>query len=223
MNASSFDAIWCLGDVVGYGPDPNRCIERLQDYESLLYVAGNHDWAAVGRADLHVFNYEARMALLWTQEKLLPESSAFLSSKTSSLTAEGFLLVHASPRKPIWEYVLGPERATGNFIEEDFSIAIVGHTHVPRIFEWLDESQEARMLLPDWEEPMNLEGRRLILNPGSVGQPRDGNPRAAYALLDTEAMTWEARRVRYSVTITQERMRARGLPQRLIDRLEMGR
>ena len=104
----------------------------------------------------------------------------------------------------------------------DFQIALVGHTHLPLALEWTARFNQARVLLPDWDI-LELAGRRLIINPGSVGQPRDGNPRASYAILDTDAMTWESRRVAYAVEITQERMRARGLPQRLIDRLQVGR
>ena len=105
----------------------------------------------------------------------------------------------------------------------DFQVALVGHTHLPLALEWAAEVKQARVLLPDWGAPLSLAGRRLILNPGSVGQPRDGDPRASYAILDADQMTWEFRRIPYAVEITQERMRARGLPQRLIDRLQMGR
>ncbi|MEA3396130.1 MAG: metallophosphoesterase family protein, partial [Chloroflexota bacterium] len=136
---------------------------------------------------------------------------------------ENFVLVHGSLREMIWEYLLDVEQARASFMARDFQVALVGHTHIPLIFEWWEPGQEARLLLPNLEEPLNLEGRRLIINPGSVGQPRDGDPRAAYAILDTEAQTIEFRRVAYPVEITQERMRARGLPQRLIERLEMGR
>ncbi len=222
LNAQPFDAVWCLGDLVGYGPSPNECIERLQDFPGVC-IAGNHDWGALGRADLFVFNRDARAALLWTQNVLTPENRQFLAELPITAPMDRFLLSHGSPREPVWEYLLDAEHARENFLFTDFQIGLVGHTHIPIVFEWLRESQRARILLPDWETPINLDDRRLILNPGSVGQPRDGNPRACYAILDTEAMTWAARRVEYPIEITQERMRARNLPQRLIDRLEMGR
>jgi len=222
FDAQPFDAVWCLGDIVGYGPNPNQCVERLQEFPHLC-VAGNHDWGAIGRADLSVFNRDARQALLWTQRELQPENRRIIITLPDLVEVENFVLVHGSLREMIWEYLLDVEQARASFMARDFQVALVGHTHIPLIFEWWEPGQEAQLLLPDWEEPLNLEGRRLIVNPGSVGQPRDGDPRAAYAILDTEAQTIEFRRVTYPVEITQERMRARGLPQRLIERLELGR
>jgi predicted phosphodiesterase len=222
FDAPDFDAIWCLGDIVGYGPNPNQCIEILQEHPHIC-VIGNHDWGALGRTDPFVFNSDAREALLWTQRELNADSRAYLSGLSTSVNVEEFLLVHGSPREPIWEYLLDAERAKQSFLTKEFQVAFVGHTHIPMIFEWLDVTNDARLLLPDLEEPIKLNGRRLILNPGSVGQPRDGNPRAAYGLLDTDEQTFEFRRVAYPIEITQERMRARALPNRLIDRLEMGR
>lgn len=220
--ARPFDAIWCLGDLVGYGPNPDECVNRLREFPHVC-VAGNHDWGAIGRADPFIFNNEARLALAWTRSELAFESLRYLADLPTIVQMEGMLMAHGSPREPIWEYLLDVETARAGFNAADFTIAMVGHTHIPLIFEWIEEPHSIRLLLPDWDNPLPLEGRRLILNPGSVGQPRDGDPRAAYAILDTEAGTWEARRVAYPVEITQERMRARGLPQRLIDRLELGR
>jgi len=222
VDAQPFDAVWCLGDLVGYGPNPNRCIERLLDF-SLTCIAGNHDWGAIGRADLYVFNRDARQALYWTQNELTPENRAFLSDLPTTAKIDDFFLAHGSPRDPIWEYTVDLKTVTENFQTFDARVALVGHTHIPVLFEWVETNKQVRVLLPDWEEPIHLDERRLIVNPGSVGQPRDGNPRASYGILDTEARTWESRRVTYPVEITQEQMRARGLPQRLIDRLELGR
>jgi len=221
-DAPAFDAIWCLGDLVGYGPNPNQCIQQLQEFPHIC-VAGNHDWGVIGRADVFVFNHAARQALQWTQRELSLESRQYLAELSTTVSVEDYLLVHGSPREPIWEYLLDSEHAAVNFMDMDFRVALVGHTHIPIVFEWVEETQSAQILLPDWQTPLSLEGRRLIINPGSVGQPRDGNPHAAYAILDTEMQTFEFRRVPYPVEITQERMRARGLPVRLIDRLEMGR
>jgi len=221
INAPTFDAIWCLGDVVGYGPNPNGCIERLEEFPHIC-VVGNHDWGVLGRSDPFVFNRDAREALLWTQGELFPENRQFLAQLPKTMTSEDYLLVHGSPREPIWEYLLDAQRAKQNFLAGDFQIVLVGHTHIPMIFEWVTASHEARLLVPSLEEPLKLNGRRLIINPGSVGQPRNGDPRAAYGILDTEAQTFTFYRVAYPVEITQERMRARGLPQRLIDRLEVG-
>lgn len=221
-DAGHFDAIWCLGDIVGYGPNPDECVNRLREFPHVC-VAGNHDWGAIGRADPFIFNNEARQALSWTRTELAFENLRYLAELPSLVQLEGTLMAHGSPREPIWEYLLDAETARAGFAAADFTLGLVGHTHIPLIFEWLETTRSVRLLLPDWEAPLPLEGRRLIINPGSVGQPRDGDPRAAYAILDTEAGTWEARRVAYPVEITQERMRARGLPQRLVDRLELGR
>lgn len=220
--APAFDAIWCLGDLVGYGPNPNECIERLREFP-LISISGNHDWGALGRVDPFIFNSDARHALLWTQAELDTDNRRFLFELPAGLQIEEHVLVHGSLREPIWEYLLDADSARQSFLFEDFGVAFVGHTHIPIVFEWLDATQEVRVLLPDWSEPLHLNGRRLIINPGSVGQPRDGDPRAAYGVLDTEAQTFSFCRVPYPIEITQERMRARRLPRRLIERLEAGR
>lgn len=222
MDAQPYDAVLCLGDIVGYGPNPNECVQRIQEF-SLTCIAGNHDWGAIGRADLHIFNSDARQALLWTQHELSPENRNFLSDLPMTVRIDNIILAHGSPREPIWEYLVDARSAKENFVLHDFQIAMVGHTHLPLALEWVEGLNEVHVLLPDWDVPFQLSGRRLIINPGSVGQPRDGNPRASYAILDMDAMTWEPRRAPYAVEITQERMRARGLPQRLIDRLQVGR
>ncbi len=221
-HAQPYDVIWCLGDLVGYGPNPNECVDAIRSRDHLC-VAGNHDWGALGRADIFTFNHDARVALLWTQDELGESERSYLAELPTRLQIGGYLLVHASPRQPLWEYMLDVESAAEAFLHHDFRLALVGHTHIPLLFEWREALGEAVMLMPDYRNPIYLGERRLIVNPGSVGQPRDGDPRAAYAILDTEEETIEFHRVSYPVEITQERMRARGLPERLIERLEMGR
>ena len=224
-DAPAFDALICLGDIVGYGPDPNACVERVQDFD-LRCICGNHDQGAVGQADVLIFNRDAREALSWTQRELTPANLSFLRSLSpaGALDDDGrVVLAHGSPRDPVWEYIVDPSAATQNFRQFGFQLLLVGHSHLPLIFEWLHDEQRVQSLRPEPGVPVYLEGRRLILNPGSVGQPRDGNPRASYAMLDAEASTWTLHRTLYPVEITQERMRANGLPRRLIDRLEIGR
>lgn len=221
-DAGEFAEIWCLGDIVGYGPNPNQCVDQLREHP-LRCIAGNHDWGALGKTDLYVFNKAARQALLWTRADLTPRNMQLLNDLPTSLRVQGYLLAHGSPREPVWEYILNTTTAKENFRAIDFQVALVGHTHLPVIFELLPDSEQVRLMLPDYEGLLHLDGRRLIINPGSVGQPRDGNPDAAYGILDTEAATFEFRRVPYPLAITQIRMRARKLPQRLIDRLEAGR
>ena len=221
-DAPAFGKMWCLGDLVGYGPDPNECIERVQDFDHVS-LAGNHDWAALGKLDLRSFNTDARAANLWTREKLVPAAREYLDGLPTCIEQDNFYLAHASPKEPVWEYVLDTNVAYANFSFFSAPICLVGHTHVPIIFELDEERERCNTHIPPIPDPVSLDQHRMIINPGSVGQPRDGDPRASYAMLDTESMTWEFRRIAYPVEITQERMRARGLPRRLIERLGMGR
>ncbi len=221
-DADGFDMIWCLGDLVGYGPDPNECVERVQDFEHVC-LAGNHDWAALGRLSLDNFNLDARTASAWTQGELTASARAYLESLPTRIEQGNFLLAHGSPREPIWEYLLDAGLAAVNFHYFSNPFCLVGHTHIPMVFVLDEERDRCYPLVPSPHEPIPLGAYRMILNPGSVGQPRDGDPRASYAILDTDANTWELRRVSYPIEITQERMRARNMPRRLIERLEMGR
>jgi len=221
-DAPHFDKIWCLGDLVGYGPNPNECIDRIQDFDHVC-LAGNHDWAALGKLDLRSFNTDARNANLWTQSELSPAAREYLD-KLPTCTEQGdFYLAHASPKEPVWEYVLDTNVAYANFAHFSTQTSLVGHTHVPIIFALDEQRKRCNTIIPPVLEPVPLDQQRMIINPGSVGQPRDGDPRTSYAMIDTEKKTWEFHRVSYPIEITQERMRARGLPRRLIDRLEMGR
>ena len=223
-DAGSFDFVWCLGDVVGYGPDPNECINQLRELP-LFSLAGNHDWAALGKLDITSFNSDARLSSVWTQAELSVSSRDYLESLPTHIVKDEFTLAHASPRQPVWEYVLDPLIAQRNFAYFDTPYCLVGHTHVPVIFYQEDkDANNCKTLLPPYEGPVYLEvDGRFIINPGSVGQPRDGNPEASYGILNTDLMTWEQRRVPYAFEITQERMRARDLPPRLIERLSYGR
>jgi diadenosine tetraphosphatase ApaH/serine/threonine PP2A family protein phosphatase len=221
-DAPGFDEIWCLGDLVGYGPDPNECVERIQDFPHIS-LAGNHDWAALGRLDLDTFNTDARVANAWAQAELKPAVREYLSELPTHVEKDGFYLAHASPREPVWEYILDANVAYANLSYFDTPTCLVGHTHIPVIFGLNEEQDRCDTLLPPFPDPLKIGGYRLIINPGSVGQPRDGDSRASYAMLDVENNIWEYRRVAYAVEITQERMRARDLPRRLIERLEVGR
>jgi predicted phosphodiesterase len=222
-SAGEFDKIWCLGDLVGYGPDPNQCIEQLKEYDHLC-VAGNHDWAALDRLDLAEFNAEAQQSARWTQEQLTPANRAFLENLPTTLIEKGFTLVHGSPRQPVWEYVLYPSVAAPNFDHFGTPYCLVGHTHVPVVFELVDQEfgEYCELIQPRLDSPIPLEERRIILNPGSVGQPRDSNPLASFAVLDLDHLTIEYRRVPYPIAETQRLMTRAGLPERLITRLSHG-
>lgn len=215
--------VWCLGDLVGYGPQPNECIDLLRslDHECII---GNHDWAAIGQADIDDFNPEAKFAIQWTGDQLTPDNKTYLENLPLSLVHDEFTLVHGSPRQPIWEYILQPTAAILNFSYFHTAYCLVGHTHVPVIFRLQNQNDKntcrtERLLEQDRYE---LGPDRLIINPGSVGQPRDGDPRASYAILDTEAMTLEHRRVSYDISQVQHLMEKSHLPTRLIIRLSYG-
>lgn len=215
-----FDKIWCLGDVVGYGPDPHECIERLRQFKPIC-IAGNHDWAAIGKMDTSEFNPVAAVAAHWTAQQLTPEDKEYLLDLPLTLHENGFTLAHGSPREPIWEYLLSTEAAQDNFAYFETAYCLVGHSHVPLIFELAAEKAVYR----EFEEgtDLMLKGRRMIINPGGVGQPRDGDPRASYALYDAEAQTVQHYRVEYDIQATQKKMAERELPTPLIWRLSVGR
>lgn len=234
----TYDAVWCLGDVVGYGPSPNECVDWVRANADLC-VIGNHDWAVLGRPGIDVddFNPMARQAVLWTREMLHKENRIYLDGLPAEPihppAAPNILVTHASPREPIWEYVLTPGIALDNFAIFSEPICMVGHTHKPAIYRWRFQpgvdvgTGEATVdqLVPEAGHPVWLPSsshERMLLNPGSVGQPRDNDPRAAYALFDLENLTWEQCRVTYPIDLTQSRMRAANLPRRLIDRLNYG-
>lgn len=222
-DAGHFDRIWCLGDIVGYGPDPNGCIETLRQYD-LLCVAGNHDWAVLEKLDIDEFNSDARQAALWTRNQLTVNNLEWLDALPEELPAQfgTYTIVHGSPRYPIWEYVLTPAIAFSNFDHFDTPVCFMGHTHVPVVFRHL-VSERLIVAEPLVEgQALILGSERVMINPGSVGQPRDGDPRAAYALLDTETATFFPFRVEYDIAATQEQMERAGLPPRLISRLSQG-
>lgn len=214
-----WDQIWCLGDVIGYGPDPDESLALLREHDHVT-LTGNHDWAVLDKLDINSFNHDARTAIRWTQARITEETRAYLAERPPTLVKEPFTLAHASPRQPVWEYIMDQGTALVNFGHFETAHCLVGHTHTPVVFEEVDKVR-ANVHLPIYGEAVPLNGR-MIINPGSVGQPRDSDPRAAYALLDLEEMTWEQQRVNYPIHVTQEKMRKEGLPYRLIARLEYG-
>lgn len=229
LGRRGFDTLWSLGDVVGYGPWPNECIARLQDYGDHLRVAGNHDWATLGRIEIDDFNPEARKAVLWTRSQLSAASLSYLADLPDQPLLHGqFTITHASPRHPVWEYINSAAIAAENAAYFDTLCCLVGHTHVPRIYrltngERAGSTPRCTVYAPVNDRDIELAGQHnLIINPGSVGQPRDNDPRAAYGLLDTETARWCFRRVRYDVESTQAALRKAGSPERLIVRLAYG-
>ncbi len=221
-HAAPFGRVWCLGDIAGYGPDPNECVERLREFP-LTSLAGNHDWAIIGKLELGYFNRDARAACVWTRRVLTAENRAFLESLPAKIEEDGYTLAHGSPGQPIEEYIIDPLSASENFNAFDTTVCLVGHTHWPTAFFRPDGfDQTCLQIAPMWNRSFQLNSGRWIINPGSVGQPRDGDPSACYALLDTAAGEWEYRRVMYPIEETQRRMRDARLPARLIERLSQG-
>ena len=215
------DALWCLGDLVGYGPRPNECAALVRERAQLCLV-GNHDLVALGTAEVAIeeFNPDAAAAALWTQQVLDAETRSFLSSLEPHGSADGAELYHASPRDPVWEYVLSDDAIIAAFEETSSHVILVGHSHVALAFELNGSTIEGGLAAEGTEGA--LAHGRWLLNPGSVGQPRDSDPRAAYLLLDFGAGAARFHRVDYPITRTQEEIREHGLPESLAVRLAHG-
>lgn len=213
------DEILCLGDVIGYGPNPNECVDLVRaQAESTL--AGNHDYAPLGKLDISYFNPWARRAIEWTADELTQESIDFLLSLPLKENRDGFTIVHATPRHPEeWNYIITVGDAKENFPEFQGQVCFVGHSHVPLIIGMDDRSRCAT----ESSNPLKLaQEKRYIINVGSVGQPRDFDPRAAYGVFDTEEMAYELVRLEYDIPKTQKKMRDAGLPEFLIERIARG-
>jgi diadenosine tetraphosphatase ApaH/serine/threonine PP2A family protein phosphatase len=214
------EEIWCLGDVVGYGPDPHQCIELLCKY-SHVCVAGNHDLAAIGKIDTSDFNPDAAVACHWTAQQLSPEDVAYLENLPLVVQKEDFTLVHGSPREPIWEYLVSTSSAKQNFAHFQTKFCLVGHSHVPLVFKQ-DETGACSFKQLLTNVKLLLGKNRLIINPGGVGQPRDGDPRAGYAIYDSQTRVIKFYRVAYDIDATQAKMLQHNLPVRLVARLSYG-
>ena len=220
--AGATERLWCIGDMVGYGPHPNECLDLLRSYDHIC-VPGNHDYGLLGKTDIANFNSDARAVLKWTGSVITADNRAYLEGLPLRWAPDDqFTVVHASPRDPIWEYLLEAAAARECFPYFDTPYCLVGHTHVPVVFRQMEDKGPVKPILPEPGEQVRLGAARLILNPGSVGQPRDGNPHAAYAILDTEQAVFEFRRIPYPITTTQAAMRALDFPKRLIARLDYG-
>ena len=215
-----FDQIWSLGDLVGYGPDPSACIELIRKYDHQS-VAGNHDLACIGELSLEAFNSHAAEANRWTATQLTEEEFAFLRSLPLKLEIDEFTVVHGSPRDPVWEYVISVAAAVATFFHFGTQRCLVGHSHIPFICRPTEDG--AAFLEFPLDTPIALGNDRMIINPGGVGQPRDSDPRASYALYDSEAGTVTHHRTEYDVPKTQEKMKRAALPEFLAQRLAYGR
>lgn len=220
--AGEVDETWCLGDVVGYGPDPNEVVELLRTLPNFTCMLGNHDVAVLGQMNFAVFNNDARKSLVWQQKTLTVANQQYLESLPQKTWVNGKVaLAHGSPRDPVWEYILNTLIARLNFEAFETPYCFVGHSHIQCMFRLDTERDRVMLEVPLPGEVVRLTPR-AILNPGSVGQPRDRDPRSAYAIFDPEAETWEPKRVAYDVEAVQRRIRENGLPEKHAARLSDG-
>ena len=221
-DAGEVDATWCLGDVIGYGPDPNEVVELVRTIPNLTCVLGNHDVAVLGQMDDAVFNTEARRSLLWQKKQLTDGNKGYLENlPQNALVLGDVTIAHGSPRDPVWEYILNTLVARLNFQGFETSYCFVGHSHIQCMFQLDLIKDRVSLEIPKVGKALALTPR-AILNPGSVGQPRDRDPRADYAIFDPVAGTWEPRRAAYDVFAVQERIRAAKLPEKHAARLAEG-
>jgi diadenosine tetraphosphatase ApaH/serine/threonine PP2A family protein phosphatase len=218
-HAGPVDAVWHLGDIVGYGPDPDGVVARLAQVGA-VGVRGNHDAAAIGGDEIEQFNPEARAAMDWTRAAISEPTRAWLAALPERRAEADVTLVHGSPRDPTWEYLTSPAAARASFGYLETTHGLNGHTHIPLAFVLQDDRIEAVRPAPG--DRLDLAGRRAIANPGSVGQPRDGDPRASYLILDPDTGTVTWHRVAYAIETVQDAMAASGLPPRLAARLAHG-
>lgn len=217
------DTVWNLGDTVGYGPDPVRCMDLLSALAPRATLVGNHDLACIGQLDTSQFNLIARQATEWTAAQLDEEHRHRLGSYPPTTVVGDVTLAHGSPRSPVWEYVISSTVAAENMAAFTTQLCFVGHTHVAAIASYPGDSSKVRFQRLGAGSIIDVAHDRAIVNPGSVGQPRDGDPRAAYLVFDVERATVEMRRVDYPVEATQRAIAAAGLPKALGLRLALGR
>lgn len=217
------EEIWCLGDIVGYGPEPARCIDLVRERRHVC-VVGNHDLCVLNAIDASEFNAEAIESCMWNRGRISDGQLAFLKSlPVTAKPIPGVVLAHGSPQKDIWEYVLSSWQADEILSNTKASVIFVGHSHIPLAFMKAGKAPVEYIHLVNGQIlQLNEEGVKYLINPGSVGQPRDGDPMASYMIFDTEAYRIEFHRVSYPVEITQEKILLAGLPAFLSDRLKVG-
>lgn len=221
-DAGAVDETWCLGDIVGYGPDPNLCVDLIRERPNLTCILGNHDMGMLDRMPMLAFNGDARRSLEYQSKVISADSMAFLRAQPEGVQVRGDVtMAHGSPRDPTWEYVLNTLAARLNFDHFDTPFCFVGHTHLQCLFQMDEEKNRITMDVPAPGEVAPMTPR-AIYNPGSVGQPRDRDPRSAYAIYDPEARTWEPRRAAYDIPKVQARIRELGLPEKHAVRIAEG-
>jgi predicted phosphodiesterase len=218
--ASDAEELWCLGDLVGYGAEPDACVELARTHAAIC-LAGNHDLGVRGDLPLEQFSRGAALAAEWTRQTISDDAMNYLRGLEPLNTEEHVGMYHASPRDPVWEYVLSPLQAELCLDVQQHRICLIGHSHVALSF-WRAAGQPATGTTRGDGEGLELDSGEWLINPGSVGQPRDGDPRAAWLELDDEALTAVYRRVEYDIAGAGAAIRAARLPDSLAERLEYG-
>ncbi|HEX2085486.1 MAG TPA: metallophosphoesterase family protein [Solirubrobacteraceae bacterium] len=221
LGGAGTDEVWCLGDLVGYGADPDACVELARG-RAKLCLAGNHDLAVTGALGIEEFSRGAAISARWTRKTIAEDNLAFLRTLEPAGEEEGIGLYHASPRDPVWEYVLSVRLADRCLDAADQRVSLIGHSHIALAFFRAGAGDETIVAPAGAGAFADLSEGEWLINPGSVGQPRDGDPRAAWLLLDTGERRAEWRRVEYDVAGAAAAIRAAGLPDSLAERLGYG-
>ena len=223
VEAAGAEEVWCLGDVVGYGADPDACADLVRE-RCAVSLAGNHDLAVLGELRTSAFSEAAAAGVEWTRDNVAERTLEFLGGLEPVGRRQEVALSHGSPRDPVWEYVLSAEQAEACFEVQPERVGLIGHSHVSLFFSQgaRNEPGEVRGARMSDGAQLEIEQGAWLLNPGSVGQPRDGDPRAAWLELDTEAQTARFHRVPYEIDRAAAAISAAGLPGRLADRLQVG-
>lgn len=215
------DELWCLGDICGYGAEPSECIRLLQKHKNVC-VAGNHDLAAADEVGTSAFNPYAARAISWTSSVLSGMEKLFLKYLPETIQKGNVTLVHGSPREPVWEYLVTLRSAHENLQYFDTDLCFVGHSHLPLVFRFGKDEEESISIPFKEDTPLILKGARFIINPGSVGQSRDGDPRASYAIYNNETGEIRLYRVEYDTGAAAQKILKAGLPENLAARLARG-
>jgi len=222
QSRGSVDQVWCLGDIVGYGPNPSEVIDLLREFDLLVAVAGNHDWAVSGKIDTSLFNPSAAIAAEWSRRQLSADQIEYLNRLPNMVTTGDFTLVHGSPRDPIWEYLVTEQIAMASLEYFQTAYCLVGHSHLPFLCRF--EESNLKCDIGEFKVgcPVALDQSRLIINPGGLGQPRDRDPDTNYAIYDDNQETICHFRLPYDICKTQRKMQQAGLPEKLVTRLSFG-
>lgn len=221
IDDSDAEEVWCLGDVVGYGAQPDECA-RLVSERCALSLVGNHDLAVLGEIEVSAFSPSAADAVNWTRANAAPETLEFLRGLEPKDEGREVALYHASPRDPVWEYVLWLDQAAECIAAQSARVSLIGHSHVALFFVEPEGDTDARGAHAEAGTRLEIGEQRWLINPGSVGQPRDGDPRAAWLELDTDAWSVAFRRTAYEIERAAESIVEAGLPEQLGARLYVG-